>query len=192
MKASLRVLAFGLLLLAAACSLRGAIDRLVAPEDKAFAMGFVDEVRRGEMEKLRAQLDPNDPKLWATSLEGLPRARALFPVGVGETRLISYNVATSVGGGSRSTSRSFVLVTTDGRHWTKTNLATFSQGGPQKIVGWNVQGLAEPPPELVLMDGWEKALPWIRAGAALIVALAGLLIWWLVRRSRRSRRAAAR
>lgn len=185
MKPLLRALTLGLLLFAAACSLRGAVDRLVAPEDRAFALGFVDEVRRGEMEKLRAQFDPNDPKLWATSLGGLPRARELFPVGLGETRLVSYNVSTTVAGASRSTSRSFVLVTTDGKHWTKTNLATFAQGGPQKIVGWNVQGLAEPPPELVLMDGWDKALPWIRAGAGLIVALAGLLIFWLVRRSRR-------
>jgi hypothetical protein len=77
-----------------------------------------------------------------------------------------------------------VLVTTDERHWTKTRIATFAQGGPARVVEWNVDGFSEPPPELVFLESWERMVPWIQAG--LLIVLIGFiaLIWWLVRRSR--------
>lgn len=176
-----------LLMLAGACSMQSAIEKLSSPEDRAFAIRFVDNVRSADEEALKPEFDP---ELWARSREQLAMARPLFPPGKGSTRLIGYHFATNVTNGASSTRKEFILVTTDQTHWTRTRIVTLAEGGPARVVEWNVNGSREPPPELVVIETWEKALPWVWAGLA--IALLGIsgLIFWLVRRSRR--RAAAR
>ena len=53
-----------LLILAAACSMEAAIEKLSSPEDRAFAMRFVDNVRSGDEEALKPEFDP---ELWEKS-----------------------------------------------------------------------------------------------------------------------------
>lgn len=175
-----------MLLLLGACSMEAAIEKLSSPEDRAFAMRFVDHVRIGNEEALKPQFDP---ELWTKSREQLALARPLFPPGRGSTRLISYHVATNFTNGASSTRKEFILVTTDQTHWTRTRIVTLAEGGPARVVEWNVNGSREPPPELVMIETWEKALPWVWAGLAVVLVGGIGLVWWLVRRSRR--RAAA-
>lgn len=170
------------LLLTGACSMQAALDRMTSPEDRAFARGFVDSVRRGETAKLEPQFEPG---LWAKSEADLAAARGQFPSGEGETRLVSYRASTNVTNGSRTTSKDYVLVTAASGRWTRTNISTFAQNGPARIVAWNVEGMDRPPPELEMFDAVERALPWVQAVLLiLVVAMIGL-VWWLVRRSRR-------
>lgn len=171
-----------LVVLAAACSMQGAIERLSSPEDRAFAMRFVDSVRKGDEEALRPQFDP---ELWAKSRGQLAEARPLFPAGAGSTRLIGYHIAANVTNGAASTNREYILVTTDQAHWTRTRIVTLAQGGPARVVEWSVNGFGEPPPELRMYESMERLAPWLQA-AALILLVGGIaLVWWLVRRSRR-------
>jgi hypothetical protein len=183
----LRSLLLSWLMLAAACSMEAAIEKLSSPEDRAFAMRFVDNVRSGNEEALKPEFDA---ELWAKSREQLPQARPLFPPGKGSTKLIGYHIATSVTNGASSTRKEYVLVTTDQTHWTRTRVVTFAEGGPARVVEWTINGFKEPPPELQMYETMERLAPWIQAGA-LIGLVGGIaLVWWLVRRSRR--RAAVR
>ncbi|HEX8622983.1 MAG TPA: hypothetical protein VF718_13535 [Allosphingosinicella sp.] len=171
-----------LLTFAAACSMEAAIEKLSSPEDRAFAMRFVEEVRGGDEAALKPQFDPG---LWAKSRDQLALARPLFPRGEGRTRLIGYRVATDVTNGESSTTKEFTLVTTDQARWTRTRMVTLARGGPARVVEWNVDGFDEPPPELEMYESMERLAPWLQAGA-LIGLIGGIaLVWWLVRRSRR-------
>ncbi len=170
------------LIVAAACSMEAAIERLSSPEDRAFALRFVDDVRSANEEALKPQFDA---ELWARSREQLALARPLFPPGKGSTRLIGYQVATNLANGVSSTRKEFILVTTDQTHWTRTRIVSLAEGGPARVVEWNVNGFKEPPPELAMMEAWESVLPWFWAGLAIgLIGISGL-IFWLVRRSRR-------
>jgi hypothetical protein len=178
-----RLLLFPLLLIAAAaCSMQSAIEKFSSPEDRAFALRFVEDVRSGDEEALRPQFDPG---LWAKSRDQLPQARPLFPPGEGSTRLVGYHVATQVANGASSTRKEYIAVTTDETHWTRTRIVTLAEGGPARVVEWNVDGFKEPPAELAMMEAWDSALPWIWAGMAVVLGVAGGLVFWLVRRSRR-------
>ena len=178
-----RMILLSALALTGACTMEGAINRMTSAEDRAFALGFVDDVRRGNAERLEPLFDP---ELWAKSKDQLPQARTLFPPGKGETKLVSYHFETNLTDGSRDTRKDYVLVTTDRTHWTRTRLITRATNGPARIVEWNVEGLGEPPPELKLYETMEEAAPWIQGVALLLFLGAVALVWWLVRRSRRS------
>ena len=171
-----------MLLLLGACSMQAAIEKMSSPEDRAFAMRFVDNVRSANEEALKPVFDA---ELWAKSREQLALARPLFPPGRGSTELIGYNIATSLTNGASSTTKEFILVTTDQTHWTRTRIVTLAEGGPARVVEWNVNGFREPPPELAVIEAWESALPWLRAGLAIVLVGGIGLVWWLVRRSRR-------
>lgn len=175
-----------LLMLVAACSMEAAIEKLSSPEDRAFAMRFVDQIRSGDEEALRPEFDPG---LWAKSRDQIPQARPLFPPGEGSTRLVGYHVAAEVTNGASSTRKEYILVTTDQKHWTRTRIVTLAQGAPAKVVEWNVNGFSEPPPELKMYESMERLAPWLQAGALILLVGGIALVWWLVRRSRR--RAAA-
>ena len=171
-----------MLLALGACSMQAAIDKMSSPEDRAFAIRFVDQVRSGDEEALKPHFDP---ELWAKSRGQLAQARPLFPPGRGSTRLIGYHIATSVTNGASSTTKDYILVTTDQTHWTRTRVVTLAEGGPARVVEWSVNGFAEPPPELKMYESMERLAPWLQAGA-LILLVGGIgLVWWLVRRSRR-------
>jgi hypothetical protein len=176
-----------ILLLLGGCSMQTAIEKLSSPEDRAFATRFVDNVRSANEEALKPDFDP---ELWAKSREQLPLARPLFPPGKGSTRLVGYHIATNVTNGASSTTKEYILVTTDQTHWTRTRIVTLAAGGPARVVEWNVNGFKEPPPELQMYETMERLAPWLQAGA-LILLIGGIgLVWWLVRRS--GRRPAAR
>lgn len=176
------------LILVAACTMQGAIERLSSPEDRAFAQRFVENVRTGNEEALKPEFDT---ELWTKSRHQLALARTLFPPGKGETKLIGFQVSSNFVNGDTNTTRQYILVTTDRTHWTLTRIATLAGEGPARIVQWNVNGSSQPPPELLQYQQMERLAPWLQGGG--IVALIALiaLIWWLVRRSRK-RAAAAR
>ena len=186
MASLVRSLILCFLILTASCSVQGAIERFTTPEDRAFAQRFVENVRTGNEEALKPEFDE---ELWAKSRAELARARPLYPPGKGETKLIGFNLSSDFTNGASSTSKQYVLVTTDNRHWTTTRVATLARDGPARIVEWNVSGSGEPPPELVTYERMERIAPWAQGGLAVLLVAFGLLIFWLVRRSRR--RAAA-
>src|SRR5688500_14028791 len=131
----LRSLLVAALLLVGGCTMEAAINRLSSPEDRAFAQRFVDQVRRGEAEALAPHFEPD---LWLKSRGQLTRARSLFPPGEGTARLIGFHISGNVTNGVSTTSKQFVLVTTDGSHWTETMIATLARDGPARVVAWNV------------------------------------------------------
>ena len=177
-----RFILLPVLALTAACSMEGAINRMTSAEDRAFALDFVDHVRRGNAERLKPLFDP---ELWAKSNDQLAKARPLFPPGEGETKLVSYHFETNLTDGTSESRKEYILVTTDRTHWTRTRLITFARNGTARIVEWNVEGFDEPPPELKLYETMEEAAPWIQGVALLLLLGAIALVWWLVRRSRR-------
>lgn len=178
----LRVLAGAMLLLTAACSMEGTINRLTTAEDRAFAQTIVEDIRSGDAPRLRAQFDR---ELWAKSAEQLLTARTLFPAGAGETKLIGYEVSSVVDPSGSRTTKDFTLVTTDGSHWTQTEIKTLADGGTARVVAWNVEGFDRPPPELETYEAMSSVLPWLQAlGLVFVLAVVGLIIW-LIRRSRR-------
>lgn len=180
----MRLVLLGLGLLVGACSMEASIERLSAPEDRAFARAFVEDLRAGRAGRIQAQFDPS---LWAQSHRQLGAATRMFPAGAGETKLIGYHVNAHVGTGGSRTLKQYVLVTTDGKRWTETFLATETRNGATAIVAWRVQPYDAPPPNLRQFEQFNAAVPWLRAGAIVLLAAGAALIFWLVRRRRRRR-----
>jgi hypothetical protein len=108
----------------------------------------------------------------------------MFPKESGKTEILGFQISTSVADGKTERSKSFTLVTQGGGRWTVTDFSTRSTGGPDQIVQWTVTPYDEPPPELAMLEGMDRALPWAAAAFALLVLGFGGLIFWLVRRSR--------
>lgn len=173
------------LLLLSACTMRSAIDALTSAEDRAFAQAFVDGVRRGD----NATLEPMfDPKAWQQSTGRLAQAQRLFPPSLGETELVSFQVSSQIADGARSASKSYVLVTHDGSHWTTTRIHAQASGDvPQRVVSWQVDGSRDMPGDyraFQTMNAMAKGA-WIGAVIVLILLVGGIV--WLVRRGRRRR-----
>ena len=173
-----------LLLLLGACTMRSAIDALTSEEDRAFAQEMVARLRSGDEAWLQQHFDA---ELWAQSGKQLSSVPGLFPSDSGTTQLVGFNISTNMTNGRTERNKEFRLVTEGGGRWTLTTFRTHSTGGPDRVVQWSVVPHSEPPPELAMMKGWDRAVPWI--WGILLAALAGLvaLIVWLVRRSRRKR-----
>ena len=76
-----------------------------------------------------------------------------------------------------------------GGRWTVTTVATFSAGGPDRVVRWSVVPHDSAPPQLTVIETFEAALPWIWGTLVVVLALIAGLIFWLVRRSRSRARA---
>ncbi|WP_162806264.1 hypothetical protein [Sphingosinicella terrae] len=179
-----RILLCLLAILAGACSLRGALETMTAPEDRAFAQEVVERLRRGDQAWLQRHFDP---ELWAQSAKQLPQVPSLFPADAGTTEITSFQTSTSVANGATRRERRFTLVTHGGGRWTVTSFQTYSVGGPDRIVQWQVVPHETAPPELRMLDAVDRALPWIWGGLLFLVAAIAALIFWLMRRSRRRR-----
>ena len=171
-----------LCLLVAACSMRSAIESMTSPEDRAFAQAMVDHLRRGDESWLRQQFRPD---LWDRSAKQIGGVPGLYPSVSGETEIVSFNTSTANVNGRVERNRRFTLVTHGGGRWTVTTFATYSDGGPDQVVEWNVVPHNSPPPELTMLESFDAALPWIWGGLFAVLLAAGALIYWLVRRSRR-------
>lgn len=171
-----------LLLVLGACSLRGAIDAVTPEADHAFAREMVSRLRNGDRAWLQRHFAP---ELWAQGGEQLAAAPALFPKEPGTTQMIGFNISTNMSGGRTERSKEYTLVTHGGGRWTVTGFATYSTGGPDRVVQWSVVPHSTIPPELAVLEAWDRALPWVWAGMAVALLGMGSLIFWLVRRSRR-------
>jgi hypothetical protein len=184
---SFRAILLLLALLLGACSMRSAIDALSSPEDRAFAQDFVAKMRRGDVKSLEPVFDPG---VWRESEPQFAGAPRLYPPTEGTTELIGYQFNTSSTNGVTTRVKNYTLVTHDASHWTTTVIQTRSdRNGPDRIVGWNVNGGPEMPPLYRQYQSVEAAIPWIRGGAIVALLAAIGLIVWLVRRSRRKRAA---
>jgi hypothetical protein len=171
-----------LVLVIGACSMRGAIETMTSPADRAFAQEMVTRLRSGDQEWLERHFHPD---LWAQSGKQLAGVPAMFPQAPGETEITSFNTSTSMTNGRTERRREFTLVTHGGGRWTVTSFRTFSDGGPDKVVEWRVVPHSTEPPELVVLNAVDSALPWIWGGVLVFLLGTGALIVWLVRRSRR-------
>lgn len=170
------------LMLATACSLDTMIENMTSEEDRAMTQSFIDHVRARDMAALGAMIDPD---IWKESVAPLEEAATLYPEGGGETRIISYSMNSDGFGDGARTRKDFVLVTTDERLWTTTEIVTLQEGGDPMIIGWHVDNANEAPAELEIMENMGTVFLW--AGIIGLVFLIGIviLVVWLVRRSRR-------
>ena len=169
-------------LLAAACSMRSAIETLTSPEDRAFAQEMVTRLRSGDEAWLQRHFDP---ALWAESGKQLAQVPSLYPAEIEETEIVGAQTSTNMAGGRTERNKEFTLVSHGGGRWTTTTFRTYSNGGPDRVVQWRVTPHDQPPPELTMMETWDSMVPWV--WTATLIALGALvaLIVWLVRRSRR-------
>jgi hypothetical protein len=181
-----RILVLLLCLLAGACSLRGAIDAMTSPEDRAFAQEMVTRLRSGDEAWLQQRFQP---ELWERSAKQIGGVPALFPRETGTTELIGYSFSTRSEGGPTVRTKEFTLVTEGGGRWIVTTFRTHSAGGPDLVVQWSVVPHSAPPAELTMLEGVDRALPWIWGTLIAGVLAVAALIIWLVRRSRRRRAA---
>ena len=176
-----------LTLFVGACSPRSAIDAFSSPEDRAFAQDFVAKMRRGDVKSLQPMFDPG---VWRESESQFAGAQRLYPASQGTTELIGYQFNTNSTNGVTTRVKNYTLVTHDTSTWTTTLIQTRSdQDGPDRIVGWNVNGGPEMPPIYRQYQSMEAAVPWMRAGVAVGLLAAAGLAFWLIRRSRRKRAA---
>ena len=181
-----RPLCLLLIVLASACSLRSAIQTMTSPEDRAFAQAMVDNLRSGNAAWLEQHFAP---ELWQRSAKEMSDVPGRFPSERGTTEIINFSVSTNVANGRTERDKAFTLVTHGGGRWTVTAFRTYATGGPDRVVDWSVVAHSAPPPELAMMEAWDKALPWIWGGLLFVLAAIVALIVWLVRRSRRKRAA---
>jgi hypothetical protein len=169
-------------LLLAACSVRGTLDAVTPEADRAFAREMVSRLRTGDRAWLQRHFDP---ELWANSGEQIGGLPPLFPAEAGTTELISFHISTNTTNGRTERSKEFTLVTQGGGRWTVTGFRTYSTGGPDRVVQWLVVPHKTIPPELAMVQAWDRALPWVWGGLLVFLIGGGGLIFWLVRRSRR-------
>ena len=181
----IRALSLVLVVLAGACSLRSAIEGMTSPEDRAFAQAMVDHLRRGDSAWLEQRFDP---ALWQQSGKQLGEVPAMFPRETGTTEIVSFSTSTNITNGRTEREKGFTLVTSGGGRWTVTQFRTHSTGGPDRVVQWSVVPHNSAPPEVTMMEAWDRMLPWFWGGLLFALAAIGGLIFWLVRRSRRRAR----
>jgi hypothetical protein len=169
----------------AACSMQGMIETMTSEEDREMVQEFVDNIQAGDSAALEAMVDPD---IWKESAGQLEGAAAMFPEGESETQIISYSMHTSSLDADARTEKEFTLVTTDETRWTTTTIATLQDGGPQRIVRWNVESSNEPPAGLENLETFGKVFMWAGIVALLVIAGIVVLIVFLVRRANRKNR----
>jgi hypothetical protein len=171
--------------LLAACTMRSAIQTMTSEEDRAFAQEMVDRLRTADADWLQGQFDTS---LWEQSAKQVGQAPDLYPEVPGETDIISFSVSSGTTNGSFERRKEFTLVTHGGGRWTVTHFRTLSTGGPDRVVEWRVTPHSAPPPELTMIETWDRMVPFVWAGVLIVLIGVGALIFWLVRRSRRRKR----
>ena len=168
--------------LLAACTMRSAINALSSEEDRAFAQQMVERLRAGDAAWLEQRFHPD---LWAQSAKQIAGVPGLYPTVPGTTEFVGFNISTNTVNGSTERIREFTLVTHGGGRWTTTSFRTESTGGPDLVMEWRVTPSSTAPPELTMIETWDRMVPWIWAGLAIVLIGFTVLIVWLVRRSRR-------
>ena len=177
-----RAAALAFLALLAACTMRSAIDSFTSEEDRAFAQAMVDHLRAGDADWLQGRFEPS---LWEQSAKRIGEASQLYPDVPGETRIVSFSVSSGTTNGSFERRKEFTLVTEGAGRWTVTHFRTHSTGGPDQVVEWRVTPHSSAPPELTIIEAWDRMVPFVWAGMLIVLVGVGALIFWLVRRSRR-------
>lgn len=169
-----------------ACSLRGAMNAMTSPEDRAFAQAMVDNLKGNDQAWLERHFRPD---LWAESGKQLAGVPALYPSAPGPTELVSYSVNSSnIGSASSERTQEFTLVTEGGGRWAVTRFRTHATGGgAPRVVQWSVVPHATEPPELAILKTMDKAVPWIWGGIIFVLLLIVGIIVLIVRSSRRRR-----
>jgi hypothetical protein len=181
-----RVVVLLLVLVLGACSLRGAMNAMTSPEDRAFAQAMVDSLKGNNQAWLERHFQPD---LWAESGKQLAGVPALYPSAPGATELVSYSVNSSnIGSASAERNQEFTLVTEGGGRWAVTRFRTHATGGgaPQ-VVQWSVVPHTSEPPELAILKAMDKAVPWIWGGVLFVLLLVVGIIVLIVRSNRRRR-----
>ena len=181
MKARFVSLVLALILLVS-CTQRTMIDAMVSDQDRAFALKFVAEMRQGDDVSLEPLFDPS---IWPQSVRQVQNVSAHYPRGAARTELVGYHVNHNLSENNRRTAQ-YVLMTEDGRRWTRTTIVTVSFGGqPQRVVGWNVIGTNSIPEDYRQFRAMESTLPWIQIGVLLaaFAIIGGALFWYFRRRS---------
>jgi hypothetical protein len=184
--AARRFFALVFVLLLGACSLRGAMNAMTSPEDRAFAQAMVANLRSDNEAWLERHFDPD---LWAESGKRLSEVPALYPSAPGPTELVSYSFNSSnIGSASAERTQEFTLVTEGGGRWAVTRFRTEATGGrPARVVQWSVVPHATEPPELAILKTMDKAVPWIWGGVIVMLLLVAGIVVLIVRHNRRRR-----
>lgn len=181
----LTALLLTMMLMLGACSMRSAMEGLMSDEDRAFSTEMVNRLRSGDGAWLESQFDP---EYWARVGKDAASAGQHYPTVPGTTELTSFSVTSGTTNGAYERRKEFSLVTHGGGRWTTTSFKTRSTGGPDRVVEYSVTPSATEPPELAMLNGLDRALPWIQAAMVAVLIGVGFLVFWLVRRSRRRMR----
>lgn len=181
-----RIFVLLLVLLVGACSLRGAMNAMTSPEDRAFAQAMVDNLRSNNTAWLEQRFDPD---LWAESGKQLGGVPALYPTVPGTTELVSYSVnSNNIGSAASERTQEFTMVTEGGGRWAVTKFRTFATGGgPPRVVQWSVVPHTSAPPELTMLRAMDSAVPWIWGGGLFVLLLVAGIVVLIVRSNRRKR-----
>jgi hypothetical protein len=180
-----------LVLALGACSLRGAMNAMTSPEDRALAQATVESLRTNNRDWLEQHFTP---ELWAESGKSVGEAAALFPSPPESTELVSYSVNSSnIGSPSNERSQAFTLVTSGGGRWAVTRFRTRSHGvGAARVIAWSVEPRTTEPPELTVLKTMDRAVPWIWGGLLVFALLVAGIVVLIVRSNRRRRAAMSR
>lgn len=181
-----RVAILLLVVLAGACSLRGAMNAMTSPEDRAFAQAMVDNLRSGNETWLQQHFHAD---LWTESGKQLAGVPALYPDVPGTTELVAYSVNSSnIGSAASERTQEFTLVTEGGGRWAVTKFSTLATGGgPPRVMQWSVVPHTTSPPELTMLKAMDRAVPWIWGGALFVIVLVAGIVVLIVRSNRRKR-----
>ena len=172
------------------CSLETAIDAMSSEQDRRFAQDVVSNLRAGNAKWLEAR---SQGGFWSRHGGEVQRFGGFLQESPGETKLVGYQMSRRTASGSGSSrSQAFVLVSKGLGRWVVTHLETLEEnGGPRRIVALRVAPRSEAPPELVMFDASEKAVPYLWGIAAAFVAMLIAILWAWLRFRRRKRDAAA-
>lgn len=177
-----------LFVLLAGCSFQATLDKMVSPERQKEIVAIAE----------RFCTDPAStvsllhPEIANTAAEAAPLLPRECPEGRATWQLASYNWKTNVANGLSQRQEEVVVVGEAKGKWTTVSLRFYAENdAPLQIAEWNVLASKTRPEALVFIDQYEAGAKTMRIVLPLVLLAIGGLIFWLVRRHRAKKRAAA-
>lgn len=152
----------------AGCSMASTIENLAGEAGKREAFALLDALCAADQSPLKPRFDE---KLWAESAEQLTQVRQYCPDANAKKQIVGYQTETSSGTSGSFSQKAYTVVADSNGRWTTATFTIRSEnGGPEKILAWNINASQEKPGELAALEMVDTALPWM-GGAILLVFL---------------------
>jgi len=188
MRAIAKVLTGLLFVVLIGCSAQSTLDTLVSPERQREIVDIGQRFCVSPVGNTNL-LHPEIKTSAADAASLLPRE---CPSGEATWQLVDYSWKTNIENGLKQRQEEAVVVGAGAGKWTTVTLRFYAENdAPFQIVEWNVVGSGTKPEIVSLREAYDAGL---KAGSLVIpiaLLLLGGLIFWLVRRHRAKKRAAA-